>query len=58
VEAIAVESLRSRFGAVRGTDALRNLAKRVAAGDLDPYAAADQLVSTLEIGTRESTHES
>jgi LAO/AO transport system kinase len=46
VEAIAVESLRSRFG-VRGEKALRSLAERVAAGELDPYSAADQLVAGI-----------
>jgi LAO/AO transport system kinase len=41
IEAIAVAALRSRLGV--GQDALAHLAKRVAAGELDPYAAADQL---------------
>ncbi|QFZ22937.1 methylmalonyl Co-A mutase-associated GTPase MeaB [Saccharothrix syringae] len=44
VEAIALERVRSRFGGLRGGDALETLAKRVVAGELDPYAAADRLV--------------
>ncbi|MEU5693660.1 methylmalonyl Co-A mutase-associated GTPase MeaB [Actinosynnema sp. NPDC020468] len=44
VEAIAVERVRSRFGGLRGGAALDVLAKRVVAGELDPYAAADLLV--------------
>jgi len=44
VEAIAVAGLRSRLGSVHGGDALDQLAKRVVAGELDPYAAADQLI--------------
>ncbi|HEY7591789.1 MAG TPA: methylmalonyl Co-A mutase-associated GTPase MeaB [Actinophytocola sp.] len=43
IEAIAVAALRSRLGV--GQDALARLAKRVAAGELDPYAAADQLTA-------------
>ncbi|MFD4675758.1 methylmalonyl Co-A mutase-associated GTPase MeaB [Lentzea sp. NPDC058450] len=39
IEAIAVERVRTRFG---GTD---ELAKRVVAGELDPFAAAEQLIS-------------
>jgi LAO/AO transport system kinase len=41
IEAIAVAALRSRLGV--GQEALRRLAERVAAGELDPYAAADRL---------------
>jgi len=47
VEAIAVAGLRARIGDVHGGDALSRLAKRVVAGDLDPYAAADQLIEAL-----------
>ncbi|WP_374222523.1 methylmalonyl Co-A mutase-associated GTPase MeaB [Nocardioides xinjiangensis] len=43
VEAIALASLRERWGADGGT-ALDALADRVANGDLDPYAAADELL--------------
>jgi len=39
IEAIAVERVRTRFGPVD------ELAKRVVAGELDPFAAAEQLVS-------------
>jgi LAO/AO transport system kinase len=41
IEAIAVAALRSRLGV--GQEALAGLAARVAAGELDPYAAADLL---------------
>ncbi|MBW4716503.1 methylmalonyl Co-A mutase-associated GTPase MeaB [Saccharothrix obliqua] len=44
IEAIAVARLRSRFGGLGGGTALATLAERVVAGELDPYAAADQLV--------------
>ncbi|WP_447003993.1 methylmalonyl Co-A mutase-associated GTPase MeaB [Saccharothrix isguenensis] len=44
VEAIALAGLRSRIGGLRGASALETLAKRVVAGELDPYAAADRLV--------------
>ena len=47
VEAIALGQLRSRIGDLRGGAALDQLAKRVAAGELDPYAAADDLVAGL-----------
>lgn len=50
VEAIAVEQLRERLGDIRdehrGSD-LPGLAKRVVAGEIDPYVAADELVATL-----------
>ena len=48
VEAIAVAALRERLGTLEKNSALSALAQRVADGDLDPYAAADELVSTLE----------
>ncbi len=44
IEAIALTSLRVDL---RGGDALGRLAATVAAGDLDPYAAADELVASL-----------
>jgi LAO/AO transport system kinase len=47
VEAIAVAALRARIGSVTGGDALDQLVKRVVAGELDPYAAADQLIEHL-----------
>jgi LAO/AO transport system kinase len=48
VEAIAVGALRARFGTLRNGAALPALAARVAAGTLDPYAAADQLLTSLD----------
>jgi LAO/AO transport system kinase len=47
VEAIALTTLRDRIGDLRGGDALQQLAKRVMAGELDPYSAADSLVAGL-----------
>jgi LAO/AO transport system kinase len=47
VEAIAVETVRRRFGEIHGAAALHELAVRVASGKLDPYAAADELVASL-----------
>ncbi|MCD0482980.1 methylmalonyl Co-A mutase-associated GTPase MeaB [Streptacidiphilus sp. ASG 303] len=47
VEAIAVAALRSRMGDLHGDRRLDALAERVAAGTLDPYAAADGLVDGL-----------
>ncbi len=47
VEAIALTVLRARMGDLRGGDALETLASRVVAGELDPYAAADELVGQL-----------
>jgi LAO/AO transport system kinase len=47
VEAIALGTLRGRMGSLRdGTD-LGTLAARVADGDIDPYAAAEQLLKAL-----------
>ncbi|HEU5035083.1 MAG TPA: methylmalonyl Co-A mutase-associated GTPase MeaB [Mycobacteriales bacterium] len=45
VEVIAVSTLRERIGDLRGGSLLDELAGRVVAGELDPYTAADQLVS-------------
>ena len=47
VEAIALTALRARIGDLSGTDALAALAGRVVAGELDPYAAADELVLSV-----------
>jgi LAO/AO transport system kinase len=47
VEAIALAELRNRMGDLRGGDALDQFAKRVMAGELDPYAAADALIAQL-----------
>ena len=45
VETIAVTALRQRFGDLHGDRRLDALAGRVAAGQLDPYTAADELVA-------------
>lgn len=47
IEAIAVAALRARLGEVAGGEALDGLAKRVVAGETDPYTAADQLTEGL-----------
>lgn len=47
VEAIAVEQVRVKLGYQRGGTALEQLAKRVVAGELDPYLAADELLDGL-----------
>jgi LAO/AO transport system kinase len=47
VEAIALGTLRARIGSLREGTALSDLAARVADGDLDPYAAADELIKGL-----------
>ena len=45
IEAIAVTALRERMGDLRAGRGLDELADRVVAGELDPYAAADVLVA-------------
>ena len=45
ISAIAISELRQRMGGLPGESRLEELAGRVVAGDLDPYAAADELVS-------------
>ncbi|MFF5080095.1 methylmalonyl Co-A mutase-associated GTPase MeaB [Actinoplanes sp. NPDC000266] len=47
VEAIALGTLRSRIGSLREGTALTVLAAAVASGELDPYAAADELIKGL-----------
>jgi LAO/AO transport system kinase len=47
IEAIALTSLRERFGDLHGNDALDSLAIQVASGGADPYAAADKLLAAL-----------
>jgi LAO/AO transport system kinase len=47
VEAIALGTLRARLGSLREGTALSDLAARVVAGGLDPYAAADDLIKGL-----------
>ena len=44
IEAIAVTALRERWGDVHGRSELDDLAAAVAAGESDPYAAADALL--------------
>ncbi len=47
IEAIALGVLRARIGSLRRDAALPTLAVEVAAGRLDPYAAADRLLAEL-----------
>lgn len=47
IEAIAVETLRQRFGDLHGHAGLDKLAAEVVAGTLDPYAAADQIIDQI-----------
>ncbi|GGV24643.1 methylmalonyl Co-A mutase-associated GTPase MeaB [Streptomyces griseoflavus] len=47
VETIAVTALRERIGDLHGDRRLDALAERIIAGDLDPYRAADELVTGL-----------
>jgi LAO/AO transport system kinase len=47
IEAIAVTALRERWGDVHGRTELDVLAEAVAAGDSDPYAAAETLLAEL-----------
>jgi LAO/AO transport system kinase len=47
IEAIAVTALRERIGDLHSGTLLDELAGRVAAAELDPYAAADELVAGL-----------
>jgi GTPase len=45
VAAIALATLRGRMGGLPGDARIDGLAARVAAGELDPYSAADELVA-------------
>ncbi len=47
IEAIAVTSLRERWGDVHARSELDDLAARVVAGATDPYAAADELLAAF-----------
>lgn len=47
IEAIAVTALRKRWGDVHGRSELDELATAVAAGESDPYAAADTLLDSF-----------
>jgi LAO/AO transport system kinase len=49
IEAIAFATLRARIGDLRGDVRLDALAARVVDGTLDPYSAADTLVSGLSL---------
>lgn len=51
VEAIALDALRQRMGVLHGDRRLDTLAGRVTDGELDPYAAADELVAGLTQST-------
>lgn len=48
VEEIALGTLRARIGSLRHGTALPGLAAKVAAGLLDPYRAADELLASLD----------
>lgn len=50
IEAIALTALRRRWGNVSGSADLDELAASVAAGESDPYAAADRLLAGREPG--------
>jgi LAO/AO transport system kinase len=45
ISAIALAELRRRMGGLPGESRLDELADRVTAGELDPYSAADELIS-------------
>jgi LAO/AO transport system kinase len=45
VEALALQAMRARFGRLDGGAALSGLAERVVTGELDPYTAAEILLS-------------
>jgi LAO/AO transport system kinase len=47
IEAIALGTVKLRFGQVHGSVALEAAAARVVDGDADPYTAAEELVATL-----------
>lgn len=50
VETIAVTALRERMADLHGDRRLSALAERITAGELDPYAAADELLEGLTAG--------
>jgi LAO/AO transport system kinase len=50
IEAITLERLRAKLGDPRGAEALTELASRVMSGDLDPYAAAEELSEAVRAG--------
>ncbi|WP_017546102.1 methylmalonyl Co-A mutase-associated GTPase MeaB [Nocardiopsis prasina] len=53
VEAIVLDLLRARMGGVGSEHGLDDLAREVAAGERDPYAAADLLLKELGAATGE-----
>jgi LAO/AO transport system kinase len=50
IAAIAVATLRQRMGGLPGDSRIDSLAARVAARELDPYSAADELVAAASVG--------
>ncbi|MFG2503515.1 methylmalonyl Co-A mutase-associated GTPase MeaB [Streptomyces sp. NPDC048441] len=50
VETIAVTALRERIADLHGDARLSALAERIVAGEMDPYAAADELIASLTSG--------
>jgi LAO/AO transport system kinase len=42
---IALAELRARMGGLPGDERIDGLAGRVAAGELDPFAAAEELIA-------------
>lgn len=49
IQAIALERVRARLDEVRGAAGVTELAKRVLAGELDPYRAAAELTDQLRL---------
>jgi LAO/AO transport system kinase len=47
IEAIALGTVKLRFGQVHGSAALDAAAARVVASETDPYSAAEELVASL-----------
>ena len=47
IEAITLAALRERMGDLRGGHSMEDLARKVATGDLDPYAAADSVLNSI-----------
>jgi LAO/AO transport system kinase len=45
ISAIALAELRAQMGGLPGDERIDGLADRVAAGELDPYAAAEELIA-------------
>src|SRR5581483_2509027 len=48
IESIALGAVRRQLGAVHGSAALDSAARRLVAGETDPYTAADDLVTALQ----------